>query len=143
MTTLQPLLAALFSNEGGNVGLGTIILWGVVLLVLFITAIIVLNFGMIWIRALTSGAPVKISELIALRLRGVPVGLIVDNRITAVKSGLAITIDDLSTHFLAGGNVQMVIQALIAARKALCKCRMPWRSFYRKVENRINSKLLV
>ena len=118
MTTLQPLLAALFSTDDGKVGLGTIILWGVVVLVLFIAAIIVLNFGMIWIRALTSGAPVKISELIALRLRGVPVGLIVDNRITAVKSGLAITIDDLSTHFLAGGNVQMVIQALIAARKA-------------------------
>ena len=120
MTTLQPLLAAVpfLSGEDGKVGLGTIILWGVVVLVLFVAAIIVLNFGMIWIRALTSGAPVKISELIALRLRGVPVGLIVDNRITAVKSGLAITIDDLSTHFLAGGNVQMVIQALIAARKA-------------------------
>jgi uncharacterized protein YqfA (UPF0365 family) len=57
-------------------------------------------------------------ELIALRLRSVPVGLIVDTRITAIKSGLDITIDDLSTHFLAGGNAVMVIQALIAARKA-------------------------
>ncbi len=47
-----------------------------------------------------------------------PVGLIVDNRITSVKSGLDITVDDLSTHFMAGGNVEMVVQALIAARKA-------------------------
>jgi len=31
---------------------------------------------------------------------------------------LNVSIDDLSTHFLAGGNVVMVIQALIAARKA-------------------------
>jgi uncharacterized protein YqfA (UPF0365 family) len=67
---------------------------------------------------MVSGAPVKFTELIALRLRGVPVGMIVDNRITAVKSGLLVTADDLSTHFLAGGNVEMVVQALIAAKKA-------------------------
>src|SRR5207237_3478608 len=48
----------------------------------------------------------------------VPVGLIVDTRITAVKSGLDVSIDDLSTHYLAGGNVEMVILSLIAARKA-------------------------
>jgi uncharacterized protein YqfA (UPF0365 family) len=91
---------------------------GVVLLVVLVLGIILLNFGMIYIRALFSGAKAKISELIALRLRRVPVGLIVDNRILAVKSGLDLTIDDLSTHFMAGGNVEMVVQALIAARKA-------------------------
>ena len=88
------------------------------LLIAIIFGILILNFGMIYIRALTSGAKVKFSELIALRLRGVPVGLIVDNRITAVKSGLDPTIDDLSTHYLAGGSVEMVVLALIAARKA-------------------------
>ena len=41
-----------------------------------------------------------------------------DGRITAVKSGLPLTIDELSTHFLAGGNVQMVVLALVAAKKA-------------------------
>jgi uncharacterized protein YqfA (UPF0365 family) len=92
--------------------------YGVVFLVFLIGAIFLFNFGMIYIRALTSGAKVKMSELLALRLRGVPVGLIVDNRITAVKSGLDISIDDLSTHYLAGGNVEMVVLALIAARKA-------------------------
>jgi uncharacterized protein YqfA (UPF0365 family) len=51
-------------------------------------------------------------------LRGIPVALIVDGRITAVKSGLPVTIDELSTHFLAGGNVQMVVLALVAAKKA-------------------------
>ena len=91
---------------------------GVVLLVVLVLGIILLNFGMIYVRALFSGAKAKISELIALRLRRVPVGLIVDNRILAVKSGLDLTIDDLSTHFMAGGNVEMVVQALIAARKA-------------------------
>jgi uncharacterized protein YqfA (UPF0365 family) len=94
------------------------ILYGLGLFVLLIIFILLLNFGVIYIRALTSGAKVKFSELVALRLRGVPVGLIVDSRITAVKSGLNLTIDDLSTHYLAGGNVEMVVLALIAARKA-------------------------
>jgi uncharacterized protein YqfA (UPF0365 family) len=85
---------------------------------ILVVAVLVINFGMIYIRALFSGAKVTFTELIALRLRRVPVGLIVDSRITAVKSGLPLSIDDLSTHFLAGGSVEMVVLALIAAKKA-------------------------
>jgi len=51
-------------------------------------------------------------------LRSVPVGLVVDNYINARKSGLDITVDQLNVHFLAGGDVQMVVRALIAAQKA-------------------------
>lgn len=87
-------------------------------LIVLIGLIIVLNFFSVWIRALFSGARVTFTDLIALRLRNVPVGLVVDNRITAVKSGLAVTIDDLSTHYLAGGSVEMVVLALIASQKA-------------------------
>jgi uncharacterized protein YqfA (UPF0365 family) len=87
-------------------------------LLALVFAIVVISFFSIYIRALFSGARVKFTELIALRLRSVPVGMVVDNRITAVKSGLDVTIDDLSTHYLAGGSVEMVVQALIAARKA-------------------------
>ena len=42
----------------------------------------------------------------------------VNARITAVKSGINVSIDDLSTHHLAGGNVDMIIAALINAQKA-------------------------
>lgn len=87
-------------------------------LILFVLAIVLLNFGMIYIRALFSGARVSMLELIALKLRRVPVGMVVDVRITAVKSGLTVSIDELSTHHLAGGDVKLVILALIAARKA-------------------------
>src|SRR5688572_29065180 len=87
-------------------------------LIVLIGLILVLNFFSVWIRALFSGARVTFTELIALRLRKVPVAMVVDNRITAVKSGLDISIDDLSTHYLAGGNVEMVVLALIAAQKA-------------------------
>src|SRR5512141_1136379 len=87
------------------------VLYGIAGVVLLVFGILVINFGMIYIRALFSGAKVTITELIALRLRRIPVGLIVDGRITAVKSGLPVSIDDLSTHFLAGVNVQMVVLA--------------------------------
>jgi uncharacterized protein YqfA (UPF0365 family) len=90
----------------------------IVLVVVLVAAIVAINFLSIWVRALFSGARVTFTELIALRLRRVPVGMIVDSRINAVKSGLDVSIDDLSSHFLAGGNVEMVILALIAARKA-------------------------
>jgi uncharacterized protein YqfA (UPF0365 family) len=96
----------------------SLVMLAVVGLVFFVAVVLLINFGMIYIRALFSGAKVTITELIALRLRRIPAGLIVDGRITAVKSGLPISIDDLSTHFLAGGNVQMVVLALVAAKKA-------------------------
>jgi uncharacterized protein YqfA (UPF0365 family) len=53
-----------------------------------------------------------------MRLRRVPVGLIVDTRINAIKAGLEIDTDLLEAHYLAGGNVQHVVLALIAADKA-------------------------
>ena len=116
MNTL-PLLLAQFDNSS-RVGLGTLVVIGVVGLILLVFAIVIFNFFFVWLRAMAAGAKVTFVELIALRLRSVPVGMIVDTRITAIKSGLGMTIDDLSTHYLAGGNAVMVTQALIAARKA-------------------------
>ncbi len=87
-------------------------------LVVFVAVLVVINFLQVYIRALVSKANVKFIELIGLSLRKVPVSLIVDSRITAVKSGLTVSIDQLSAHFQAGGNVEMVVQALIAAKKA-------------------------
>src|SRR5919108_661280 len=71
---------------------------GVIALIFFV---VLTNLFSIWIRALFSGARVTYTELIALRLRNLPVGMVVDTRITAVKSGLDVSIDDLSTHHLA------------------------------------------
>ena len=44
--------------------------------------------------------------------------LIVDARITAVKAGLTLSTDQLEAHYLADGNVDETVQALIAADKA-------------------------
>lgn len=105
-------------NQLINLVGGSTIVLGVLALIAFFIALIFLNFGMIWIRALFSQASVTFIELINLRMRGVPVGAIVDTRITAIKSGIDLSTDDLSTHYLAGGNFEMVVQALIAAKKA-------------------------
>jgi uncharacterized protein YqfA (UPF0365 family) len=53
-----------------------------------------------------------------MRLGGVPVDLVVDARITAVKAGIEVSTDKISAHFLAGGNVVPTVQAIIAAQKA-------------------------
>ena len=79
---------------------------------------IVLSFFSVWLRAMLAGAYVGIPTLVAMRLRQVPYGLVVDARITAKKAGIEISIDDIEAHFLAGGNVVPTIQALIAAQKA-------------------------
>ena len=65
-----------------------------------------------------SGAPVGMGKLIGMRLRGVPAALIVDTRITAVKAGIEIPSDQLEGHYLAGGNVENTVKALVAADKA-------------------------
>ncbi len=84
----------------------------------FAFVIILFNFLGLWLRALIAGAPVGLFNMVAMRLRRVPVGLIVDNRITAVKAGLDPTTNQLEAHYLAGGNVEQVVLALIAADKA-------------------------
>src|SRR5262250_80285 len=84
----------------------------------FILAIVLFNFFGLWLRARIANAPVSLGKMIGMRLRKVPVGLIVDNRITAVKAGLDVRSDPLEAHYLAGGDVSHVVLALIAADKA-------------------------
>jgi len=79
----------------------------------------------LWIAAWSSGAPVSMGTLIGMRLRRVPPATVVNARISAVKAGLQITINDLEAHFLAGGNVVRVVNALISADKA--NIEMPFK----------------
>ena len=72
----------------------------------------------LWIAAWSSGAYIGLTSLIAMRFRRVPPARIVIPRITAVKAGLDISADLLESHYLAGGNVERVVNALISADKA-------------------------
>lgn len=72
----------------------------------------------LWITAIFSGVPVGIGALIGMRFRKVPPAVIVGGMINATKAGLKVNRDAMEAHYLAGGNVQKVINALISADKA-------------------------
>jgi len=90
----------------------------VFLVIVLIFIAIVITYIRLWLRAFFSGASVSMFNLLGMSLRRVNSNVIVDSRIMAVKAGLRITTDELETHYLAGGNILRVIQALIAANKA-------------------------
>ncbi len=72
----------------------------------------------LWLSALASGVWVSPVQLALMRIRKVPQALIVNALVRATKAGLHLSCDELETHHLAGGNVNTVVNALIAAHKA-------------------------
>ena len=73
----------------------------------------------LWISAYFAGVRVAIfKDLVGMRLRKVPPRQIITPKISATKAGLAIELDRMEAHFLAGGNVNAVTLALISADKA-------------------------
>ena len=73
----------------------------------------------LWISARVSGVKVSLLQLVLMRIRQVPPGVIVRALIEAHKAGLHdVTRDDLEAHYLAGGNVERVVHALVSAAKA-------------------------
>jgi uncharacterized protein YqfA (UPF0365 family) len=100
--------------EGGLVG-------GFGLIILIVAALALVLYLVpvpLWIAAWASGAYVGLFTLVAMRLRRVPPHTIVTARISAVKAGIDIPLNDLEAHFLAGGNVVRVVNAMISADKA-------------------------
>ena len=93
----------------------------VALLILVVAALVVILYLIpvgLWVAAFASGAYVGLFTLVGMRLRRVPPGTIVTARISAVKAGLDISVNDLEAHYLAGGNVVNVVNAMISADKA-------------------------
>jgi uncharacterized protein YqfA (UPF0365 family) len=73
----------------------------------------------LYITAYFSGVKLRIMrDLVGMRFRKVPPGIIVRNLITATKAGLNLDTGKLEAHYLAGGNVTNVVNALISANKA-------------------------
>lgn len=72
----------------------------------------------LWFTALLSGVRISLIQLVFMRWRKVPPSIIVTAMINATKAGLTVTRDQLEAHFLAGGRVKTVINALISADKA-------------------------
>jgi uncharacterized protein YqfA (UPF0365 family) len=118
MAPLQALLAEVSKWE---------IILGVAALIVFLVIVVILaQFFGLWLQAFMSRAGVSLADLIGMRLRKVDARIVVLSKIRAVKSGLNITTNDMETHYLAGGHVPSVINALIAADRA--KIELPWKT---------------
>ncbi|MEN6566661.1 MAG: flotillin-like protein FloA [Veillonellales bacterium] len=72
----------------------------------------------LWISAIAAGVRVGILTLVGMRLRRVPPAQIVLPLIKANKAGLDVNVNQLEAHYLAGGDVDKVVDALIAAHRA-------------------------
>jgi len=101
-------------------GLDPTLITIVVIVLAVIVFFVLLSFFpvMLWISALASGVKVGIITLFAMKLRRVTPSRIVNPLIKATKAGLGVSINQLETHYLAGGNVDRVVNALIAAQRA-------------------------
>jgi uncharacterized protein YqfA (UPF0365 family) len=95
---------------------------GIWFTVIIIVVLLILLFSFIpvglWIASIAAGVPVGLINLIGMRLRRVVPAKIVLPLIKATKAGLKVSVDKLEAHYLAGGNVDRVIDAWIAAERA-------------------------
>ena len=96
--------------------IGIIIFVGIV----FILLAVLFSFIPVglWVAALAAKVPIGIFTLIGMRLRRVVPRRVVVPLIKASKAGLDVKVDQFEAHYLAGGNVDKVANALIAAQRA-------------------------
>ncbi|MCC7145619.1 MAG: flotillin-like protein FloA [Phycisphaeraceae bacterium] len=127
---------------------------GIVLVIalLFLVFLIVLvgSYISLWFQAWLSDAPVGLGELIGMRFRKVDTRVIVYARIQSVKAGLTISTAQLETHYLAGGHVRSVVNAMIAAYRAkinlswdtACAIDLAGRDILDAVQTSVNPKVI-
>ena len=124
----------------------------VVIFVLLIALIVFLSFVPLglWVSALASGVHVSIFTLVGMKIRRVSPAKIVVPLIKAEKAGLKMTISKMEAHYLAGGNLDRVITALITARGAniqldfpeACAIDLAGRDVLQAVQMSVNPKVI-
>ena len=79
----------------------------------FVVAVFARYFGL-WIQSVTTGAGIGIFDLLGMTFRKVNPAVIVRSKIMAVQAGIGeehgVTSKALEAHYLAGGNVPLVIR---------------------------------
>ena len=104
----------------------------------------------LWISSLASGVHISIGTLVGMRIRRIQPQRLVYPLIKARKAGLDLTISQLETHYLAGGNVDKVINALIAAQRAniemafekACAIDLAGRDVFQAVQMSVTPKVI-
>lgn len=100
-----------------------VIAFGALVFLLIVFAIFASYFRW-WIQSFLTGAGVTIWDLLGMTFRKVNAAVIVKSKIMAITAGIErsdISTKALEAHYLAGGNVPLVIRALVAAHKAKLK----------------------
>jgi uncharacterized protein YqfA (UPF0365 family) len=114
----QPQVPNFFNSISGPVLAITVVILMLGLIFLAVFA----HYFRFWIQSQTTKAGIGIWDLVGMTFRKVSPAVIVRSKIMAVQAGIGdrdgVTSKGLEAHYLAGGNVPLVIRALIAARKA-------------------------
>lgn len=109
----------LLQSTGSRGGIdGSLILILVGALVGLIIVLFLMKYLNLYVKALFSKANITLFELVGMSLRKVNANTIVNSKIRVVQAGLKCETQELEAHYLAGGNVPAVVQALIAADRA-------------------------
>lgn len=93
----------------------------IILVVIVVVALIIILWFFpvaLWFQAVLSGVHISLIQLLLMRWRGVNPKTIVMGMITGTKAGLTLKANELEAHYLAKGNVNKVVMALISANKA-------------------------
>ncbi len=94
---------------------------GLIIIVAIVVIALLLLFSFVpvglWISAIAAGVKVGIGTLVGMRLRRVSPRKVISPLIKAHKAGLNLTTNQLESHYLAGGNVDRVVDANIAAQE--------------------------
>lgn len=93
----------------------------VILAVIIVFAILVLFWLLpipLWLSARFANVDISLFQLVLMRFRRVPPTTIVNAMVMGHKAGIPVERDPLEAHYLAGGNVDRVVRALISADKA-------------------------
>ena len=124
------------------------IIIGIVLIILIVLGQFI-PIGM-WIRSVASGVHLPFRSLIGMKVRRIRPEKLVYPLIKATKAGLKLNITQLETHYLAGGNVDRVINALIAAQRAnipmayekACAIDLAGRDVFEAVQMSVTPKVI-
>lgn len=120
---MSSLAIGLLAQEGGELDFAKVfmLVGGIFLaLMALVFLFLIAKYFKLWLRAFVTRARISPLSLVFMSLRKVNPEAIVDAKISAVQAGLTgISNAGIEAHYLAGGNVQRVIRAMIAANRAL------------------------
>jgi uncharacterized protein YqfA (UPF0365 family) len=129
-----------------------LIIFAIIAIVIGLAAfVLIINFGRLWITAVSARARVSMADLLGMWLRRVNGSAIVYSKIQAWKADLTdITTADLEKHYLARGRVPNVVQALISAERAkipldfrtACAIDLAGRDIVDAVNTSVNPKVI-